>query len=117
MQGIRKFMAAPVPRFIRQAKLGYLPMNTVIGGYLIKGDGGANMVMDVVMLPVQQFQRMRSNVGLQHVATPGLQAGPGLMPSFMLKDVKEVTVPEAEPDAEAWAKAYFIREFKLENFV
>jgi hypothetical protein len=116
MQPVTKFQAAPVPRFIRQAKLSYLPMNVVIGSYLIKGDGGSNIVMDVIMLPAQQFQRMRTNVGLQHVATPTLQAGPGLMPSFMLKDVKEITVPEGEPDAEGYAKAYFVREFKLENF-
>ncbi|CAM6000157.1 unnamed protein product [Sphagnum balticum] len=67
---------------------------------LIKGDGGANLFFDIVMLPINEFQRMRTNVGLQHVIAPALKAGPTFSPGFVLADAKQVIVPAEEPDPE-----------------
>jgi hypothetical protein len=106
-------MAASVPRFLRQSKLGYLPINYIVGSRLIKGDGGVNLYFDIVMLPAQEFQRMKTNVGLQHVAAPALKAGPTFQPGVVLSDVKTVIVPEDEPDPEACAKFQFMILFGL----
>lgn len=106
-------MAASVPRFIRQTRLGYLPLDCIIGSRLTKGDGGASLVFDIVMLPVLEFQRMRTNVGLQQVVSPALNAGTGFNPVFMLADSKQVVVPEGEPDPKAYAKSHFLALFGL----
>lgn len=112
----KKYMAASVPRFIRQTRLGYLPLDCVIGSRLYKGEGDNNIVMDIIMLPVPQFQRMRTNVGLQHVAAPVPQPGSsGFQISYMLTDIKEVKVPVHEPDTEAYARNYFMLHFGLLN--
>jgi hypothetical protein len=110
---MKKYMATPVPRFLRQSRLGYLPTHCIIDSYLMKGNEGANLYLDLVMLPVQQFSRMRSNVGLQHVIAPALNAGPSFNPGFVINNVKEVAVPDSEPDPEAYAKNYFLKEFGL----
>ncbi|HEV7454003.1 MAG TPA: hypothetical protein VGO07_01970 [Candidatus Saccharimonadales bacterium] len=102
-----------MPRFLRTARLSYLPTHSIIGSRYIKGADGGNLIFDIVMLPVEQFQRMRSNVGLQHVAAPALKLGPQLAPSFVLADAKEVIVPCDEPDPENFAKNYFMKAFGL----
>ena len=106
-------MAASVPRFLRQTRLGYLPLNCIIGSHTTQGAGGSNLFFDLIMLPVPEFTRMRSNVGLQHVIAPALKAGPSFTPSFVLSNTREVVVPEDEPDPEAFAKNYFLVAFGL----
>lgn len=113
MSSPKVFMAASVPRFLRQTRLGHLPLNNIIGSRITQGDGGANLVFDVVMVPVNEFQRIKNGVGLQHIAAPALKAGPAFMPSFMLTDAKKVVVPASEPDPEAFARHYFLKEFRL----
>ena len=108
-------MAASVPRYLRQNRLGYLPLSSIVGSRLLKGRNGANLVFDIIMLPVNEFQRMKTNVGMQHVSAPVLNAGPGMMPSFMLTDAKEVIVPAGEADPERFAKEYFMKVFGLLN--
>jgi hypothetical protein len=106
-------MAASVPRFLRQTKLGYLPLKCIVGSRLLRGDGGANLYFDIIMLPVPEFVRMRTNVGLQHVLAPALKAGPTFNPGYVLADTKQVIVPENEPDPEAYAKSHFLTMFGL----
>ncbi len=113
MSQAKKYMAASVPRFLRQTRLGYLPLQCVIGSRLVKGDGGANLFFDIVMLPVNEFQRMRTNVGLQHVIAPALKAGPTFSPGFVLADAKQVIVPPDEPDPEGFARSHFLKLFGL----
>ena len=105
-------MAASVPRFLRQSRLAYLPLKCVIGSRLIQGEG-SNLYFDIVMLPVPEFQRMRGNVGLQHVNAPALKAGPTFNPGFVLTDAKQVIVPDNEPNPEAFAKNHFLVLFGL----
>jgi hypothetical protein len=106
-------MAAPVPRFLRQTRLNYLPSHCVIGSYLVESKGGANLYFDIIMLPAQQFQHMKSNVGLQQIMAPNPSPLPGLNPSFVVNDVRQVVVPADEPNPEAYAKNYFLVEFGL----
>ena len=109
----KQYMAGSVPRFLRQTKLGYLPMNSLVGSRSIKGDGGVNLVLDIIMLPVPEFQRMKTNVGLQHVLAPGLKADASFNPTYIIADAKHVTVPPDEPAPENFARHYFMIEFGL----
>ena len=113
MQAPRIYMAAPVPRSIRQSRFGHLPTKCIIGTRTSKGDKGSLINVDIVMLPVMEFQRMKMGVSLQHAAAPSLQMGGGMQPSFVLKEIRQVSVPPEEPDPEAWAKNHFLREFGL----
>jgi hypothetical protein len=106
-------MAASVPRFLRQTKLGYLPFSSIVGSRLLKGDGGINMYFDIVMLPPPEFQRMKTNVGLRHVMAPALKSDASFQPGFILTDAKTVMVPEDEPDPEGYAKLQFMIMFGL----
>lgn len=113
----RVYMAASVPRFLRTTKLAYLPLQCIIGSRVQQGANGNHLIFDVIMLPVALFQRMKMNVGLQHVVTPvPVPGGEGSFnPCFVLQDAKQVIVPEDEGDPEGFAKAYFRGVFKLEN--
>jgi len=107
-----KYMAAPIPRSLRQSRLAHLSA-CVIGSQFLKGNGDNNLVYDIVMLPVQEFQRMRSNVGQQNAATPQLSAGSGFSPSFILTNIKEITVPADAADPAGFAKAYFLNAYGI----
>jgi len=113
MSSSRKYMAASVPRYLRTTRLAYLPLHTIIGTRYVQGAGGAHVVFDVVMLEAHQFQRMKSNVGLQHLPAPALKAGPEFAPAFILADAREVVVPADENDPENYAKNYFLKLFDL----
>jgi hypothetical protein len=106
-------MAASVPRFLRQARLAYLPLDCVIGSRAIEGDNGENLIFDVIVLPEKQFQRMKTYVGLQNELTPVLAAGPIFEPSFILTDTKTIAVPEDESNAQSYARNHFMIEFDL----
>ena len=111
MAASRKYMAASVPRNIRQTRLGYLPPACVIGTRILKGNGGANLYYDVVMLPEPEFVRMKSSVGLQVTQAPTM--GGALNSAFTLADTKHVLVPEEEADPAGYAKNHFITAFGL----
>lgn len=106
-------MAASVPRHLRQSRLGYLPMSCIVGSRYLAGDRGANLVHDIIMLPAEQFQRMRTYVALQHVVAPALNMGPDLQSIFVIHDARQVAVPDSEMDADAFARAYFFKVFGL----
>jgi hypothetical protein len=99
----KKYRAASVPRFLRISRLAYLPPQSIIGSHSIPGENGARVVFDVVMLPVEEFQRMRAHIGLQ------------VMPTAALNDMKELAVPPEESDAEVFARNYFQLEFGLKE--
>lgn len=109
----KKYIASSVPRYLRQTKMGSLPINCIIGSYG-HGEGDTRLIFDIIMLPAQSFQRVRNSMGAQLDLTltprPG---GSAFMPSFIPKDAKEVTVPEGEGDPETYARDYFIKLFGL----
>lgn len=111
MAGAKKYMAASVPRSVRQQRLGYLPAKCIIGSRVLKGNGGANLYYDVVMLPEPEFVRMRTSMGLQITQAPTM--GGALSSAATLADTKHVVVPEEESDAEAYARNHFIAAFGL----
>lgn len=112
----KRFMAASVPRSLRQQRLGHLPASSIIGSKHQRGKDGGNLVHDIIMLPEPQFVRMKGNVGMQQVVSPGLRAGSDFQPSFVMQDTKTVTVPADAVDQEAFARHYFIKEFGLEEW-
>ena len=112
MANPKTFLAASVPRYLRQTKLGYLPLNSVIGTrVLTNGAGATSLIYDVIMLPEREFQRMRLNIGLQHVATPTLKMGGGFEAAFVPTDIKRVLVQPDDPEPLATARAYLVQEF------
>lgn len=113
MPPVRKFVAASVPRYLRQTKLGYLPLDCVIGSHSVVNASGARLVYDVIMLPVKEFMRMRANIGLRHAATPKLELDGVFQPAFVLADRHTVTVPAGHKEPQAFARDYFIRHFRL----
>lgn len=89
-------------------------MDVVIGTHYTKGTLGSNLVYDVIMLPVRQFQRMRLTVGVQYVAAPTPRpGGDSFSPVFVLADTKQIIVPPDELSPKAFAKDYFLKEFGL----
>ena len=112
----KRYMAASVPRSLRQQRLGHLPASTIIGSKHVRGKDGGNMIHDIIMLPEPQFVRMKGNVGMQQVANPGLRAGSDFQPGFVMQDTKTVTAPVDAVDQEAFARAHFIKEFGLEEW-
>ena len=113
MTAPRKYMAASVPRSLRQTRLSYLPQSCLIGSRFLRGDSGDNLVYDIVMLPVKDFQRMRANVGLQHVFAPALRPSSEITPAYIPQDIKEVVVPAGEADPLGYAKSVFAVLFGL----
>lgn len=111
------FLAASVPRYLRQTKLGYLPLNSVIGTRVMpNGAGGTSLIYDVIMLPEREFQRMRLNIGLQHVATPNLRMGGGFDAAFVPTDTKRVLVQPDDRNPLATARTYLVQEFTKDRF-
>ncbi len=109
------YMASPVPRNIRQTKLGHLPLQCVIGTRSPKTDDGSFFVLDIIMLPAPEFHRMKLHAGLQHVLTPTLSPGGNAVGSnYVLTNVKKVTVPPTEDDPELFAKLHFLEVFNAD---
>jgi hypothetical protein len=109
-----RFQAASIPRFLRTTQLGYLQLNAIVGSRLVQSNGGGG-VYDIVMLPAQLFQRMRSNLGIMHIISPTPKPGAAFTPSFVPMDVREVSIPDDCPDPAAAARAHFIHLFGLEG--
>jgi hypothetical protein len=109
----KKYMAGWVPRYLRQAKLGYLPADSVICTQNARDTKGANHYTDLVMLPYTDFYRMQSYLGLQHVLAIAPSGGEAFNPFFVIKNPKHVIVPKDHPNPEAYARAYFLIEFGI----
>lgn len=108
----RTYMAAPVPRNIRQKRMSNLPLDCVIGYRATKDDSGYNIVFDIVMLPVREFHRVKLLAGLQYSPTPTPSPRANAVGSaYVLTNVKTITAPDDATDAKAFAKAHFIKEF------
>ena len=107
-----KYMAASVPRSIRTARLGYLPVHTIIGTKSVVLHDGTHYIMDVIMLPQDQFLRAKSYLATPEIALPALQYGK-FAPAYTPRDIAEFIVPKNTENPEAIARAYFIEKFGL----
>jgi hypothetical protein len=112
MQPPQKYMAAFVPRFIRSTRLSYIPINNVIGSKMLKNERNMPMVFDLIMLPEMPFMRMKLRLSTEDMASTSLSKGN--MPSaFSLKNIFEIVIPSTEKNADAFAKAHFLKEADL----
>jgi hypothetical protein len=109
-----RYMAASIPRYIRTARLGYLRLDCIIGSWFIEAENDLNYVFDVIMLPEREFVRARLYLGVPDTGSLNLERG-RFMPAYVPKDVKTVIIPSGEPDAAAYAKKYFVKEFGLDK--
>ncbi|MBY0429354.1 MAG: hypothetical protein K2Q32_09070 [Alphaproteobacteria bacterium] len=112
----KRFMAASVPRSLRQQRLGHIPFSCVIGSKHQRGKDGGNLVFDIIMLPEPEFVRMKSNVGIRQVVGPAFKADASFQPGFVMQDTRTVVAPADAIDQEAYAKHHFIKEFGLEEW-
>ena len=106
-----KFLAASVPRSVRAARLGHLRTDAILGSWHIPNPGGGYQVFDVVMQAEAEFMRTKN-----HLASPAmgaaLQQGQVNAP-YVLKDTKQIDVPDGGENPAAAAAAFFRKEFKL----
>ncbi len=110
--GGKKYMAASVPRSIRTARLSYLPPHVIIGHGSVKRENDITYIYDYFMLPEDQFLRAKGYLSAPEIINPILQYGK-FNPPYILKNTKEVFVPEGVRDAEAYARDYFRKEFGI----
>ncbi len=113
MSSQKRYMAGSIPRFLRQTKLGYLPLNCLLGSRIQRGNEGVNLIYDFVMLTIPEFQRVKSNIGLQHVLAPALKIDTTFSPGFVITDAKTCIVQLKETDPEGYARSYFLMQFGL----
>ena len=110
----RHFVAFEVPRFIRTMRLGYVPMDNLLGSRSVGDGANSTIIYDFVMLPEAEFVRARMNAGVQHVVTPAPHKGETLPVGFIPTNVKHVVAPDNAPDPKGFAKGYFMKEYGLE---
>jgi hypothetical protein len=108
----RKYMAASIPRSIRTARLGYLPVQTIIGRHFTQKENDINLIFDVVMLPEEQFIRAKAYLAMPEALGAHLQYGK-FSPAYTPRDTKEIIVPPGEANPEKFARDYFVKEFGL----
>jgi hypothetical protein len=104
-----KYMAASIPRFIRNARLFYLGRDAIIGSRMV---GSPGMVYDVIMLSQREFMRARLRLSMEGYGIQELTMSK-LTPPYIPMDVKEITVPPEEADPETFAKMYFWKEYGI----
>jgi len=116
----RKYMAGSVPRSLRLTRSGLFPPNCIIGSIVMKGasnrkgEATTNIIRDVVMMPLQAFARMKTNIGVNLVLSPALKmGGADFAPGYVFTDIREFVVPADEPDPDTFAKNYFLKKFGL----
>lgn len=106
-----KFLAASVPRSVRAARLGHLRMDALIGVRSIPNPGGGFQVFDIIMQAEADFARTKN-----HLASPSmgssLQQGQANAP-YLLRDIRQIDVPDGEANPREAAAAHFRREFNL----
>jgi hypothetical protein len=107
-----KYMAAAIPRSIRAARLGHLSLHAIIGCKFTPKKNDLNLVFDIVMLPEKLFRRARSYLAVPDMAGVHLTYG-NFSPPYIIKDFKEVVVPDQESDPERYAREHFIAAFGL----
>jgi len=109
------YIASAIPRFIRTTRLGYIPLKYVLGSRLVGDSKNATLIYDIIMLPEPEFTRARRHAGMQHVLAPTPHIGATMPVGVLPSDIKQVTVPENEPDAEGFARAYFMKAYHFDT--
>ena len=112
--GAVKYMAASVPRYIRNKRLFYLGRDAVIGSKLVKSEGSVGLLYDIIMLPEREFLRARLNLGIEASGSPALEMS-NLTPAYIPIDTKEVLVPPTETNPHEYAKTHFQKKYGLES--
>ena len=105
-----KYLATSVPRSVRSSRLGHLRTDAIIGTWHIPNPAGGFQVFDVLMQGEADFIRTKNLLGAPS-ANPSM---PGQMhPPYVLKDIRQLDVPESDPNPQQTAAAHFRAEFKI----
>lgn len=104
------YMACSVPRFVRTARLSYLPPHTIITSYLVRTAGSNGIMYDVIMLPEQEFKRARYYLSGEVSGAPQLTLGKSSA-VFIPFDTRQVRVKAVAQHAQS-ARDYFLPLFQ-----
>ncbi len=106
------FMAASVPRYLRTARLPYLPLDAVLGSWTVEGGGDIGVTFDVIMLPEADFQRAKTRLGVSQLESPALRRA-SLTGGFVPQDVRIVEIAASMPHPARRAALRLISKFRL----
>jgi hypothetical protein len=106
-----KFLAASVPRSVRSARLSHLRTDAILGSWYIQNPGGGIQVFDVVMQAEVDFVRTKNQLASPAMGA-SLQQGQASAP-YVLKDIKQLDLPDGTDNPTQVAAAHFRLEFKL----
>jgi len=113
MQRARRFVAAAIPRDIRQQRLPFLNRDAIIGVQASTTSSSLKDYVDIIMLPEEHYARAKS-----YLATPGMifsmRFGSADTP-FVPRNVWMVRVPDDIEDVQAYARNYFLEKFGLKE--
>ncbi len=102
------YTAASVPRYMRTARLGYLPLSAVIGSRSIGG-----IAYDIIMLPAHEFMRARHYLASAAVNPFMALERTKITPPYIPQDIQEVTVLAGAANPTALAAQHFLQAFGL----
>ncbi len=108
----RKYHAAFVPRYIRNARLFTVGLDAIIGSKLVKPEGSVGLMYDLLMLPEKEFIRARYLLGTETRVNPNLSMS-SIVPTFIPKDIRTVIVPDDVMDPHNYAREKFLEMFNL----
>ena len=108
-----KFLAASVPRSVRAARLSHLRTDAILGSWHIPNPGGGFQVFDVLMQAEGDFLRTKNQLASPAMSA-SLQQGQANAP-YLLKDIKQIDVPDGTENPAQVAAAHFRKEFKLSS--
>lgn len=106
-----KYMAAPVPRYMRAARLSYLSSDCVISSWAITSQNNISLVYDVIMLPEEAFIRARSYLAVPALSGSSVQPYKTSTP-YVPENVKEIIIPQEEKNPARFAKQHFMNAFE-----
>jgi hypothetical protein len=106
------YVAASIPRFIRNTRLAHLRLGSIIGSWAIENPHSMNIVYDVVMLPADEFARAMTYLAVPAMTSPALRRE-NFNGAYSPKDIKQMVVDGTDPEARQIAVRHFVQEFKL----
>lgn len=109
-----RFISAAIPRAMRQKRLWYFGLRSVIGSIEANTSYHGPTYFDVMMFTPTQYERARTYLSTQNPGMPGLDRG-GDNFVYIPQHVYAVEVPANEQHPEQYAKAYFREVWNLKT--
>lgn len=106
-----KFYAASVPRSVRTSRLSHLRSDVIVGSWNVQNPNGSYQTFDVIMQQEADFVKTKSQLAAPPATTS--LATQGQPPTaYVLRDIRQVDVPEDDANPAQTAAEHFRKEFK-----